>query len=84
MIATKAIHKLGDISRDQPDLCIIDSETDDDYIGKWVTGFGYVRVRFPKDTTRELTAAEREQYNGKGLELAGQPCGNIDLGEQAQ
>src|SRR5262245_33776144 len=40
MMATKAIHQLGDISRDKPDICQIFGEDADNYIGNWVTGFG--------------------------------------------
>lgn len=71
MMATNAIHKLGDISRDVPSLAIIYGEEGDDLIGEWVTGIGYVNVRFPKATTRELTAEERAEYNGKLIDTAG-------------
>lgn len=79
MMATKALHKLGDISRDQPDLCLIRDEDGDDFIGEWVTGFGYIQVRFPKATTRDLTDAERARYDGQELELSGRDWGRIDL-----
>lgn len=65
VMATAAHHKLGDISRDEPDLAIIDREDGDDYVGQWVTGAGYIEVRFPKATTRELTEAERDRYRGR-------------------
>lgn len=71
MMATQAVHKLGDISRDEPSLAIIYGEDGDDLIGEWVTGVGYVNVRFPKATTRELTAEERSEYNGKLIDTAG-------------
>jgi hypothetical protein len=41
------------------------SEDGDNYIGNWRTGFGYINVHFPKDTTRELTAEERDKYASK-------------------
>lgn len=69
MMATKAIHKLGDISRDEPDLCIIYSEDTDNYIGNWVTGFGFVEVKFPKDTTRKLTKKEEDHYHGMPVSI---------------
>jgi hypothetical protein len=62
MIATKALHKLGDISREEGDLAIIYKEDENNYIGNWVTGFGFIDVKFPKDTTRDLTENEIEQY----------------------
>lgn len=33
MMATQAIHRLGDISREEPDLCVIHSEDAENYIG---------------------------------------------------
>jgi hypothetical protein len=33
------------------------------YIGMWVTGFGFFDVRFPKETTRELTKEEIKQID---------------------
>jgi len=71
MMATRAMHALGNISRDEPDLAIIHGETTDDYIGAWVAGVGYTNVRFPKSSTRELTAAERALYRTKAIEIAG-------------
>ena len=79
MMATKGIHKLGEISRDQPDLAWITGEDGDDFTGVWVTGFGYFNVRFPKATTRELNAEEHARYDGTELELSGRPWGRIDL-----
>ena len=71
MMATKAIHKLGDISRDQPHLAVIYGEDNDAYVGEWVTGLGLVNVRFPKETTRELTDDERRLYASKVVVVAG-------------
>lgn len=65
MMATTAIHQLGDISRDQEDICRIEREEGDDYIGSWVTGFGFIEVRFPKSTTRDLTADDVKFYDGR-------------------
>lgn len=69
LMATVAHHKLGDISRDQPDLAHIWDEDGDHWIGKWVEGFGFAPVRFPKDTTRELTAEERRHWAGASVLL---------------
>jgi hypothetical protein len=66
-MATTAVHNLGDISRDEPDLCYVRAESGDDYIGEWVTGFGFIHVRFPKATTRKLTPAEHEKYSGRRM-----------------
>lgn len=60
-----------DISRDEPSLAIVYRETEIDYIGEWATGFGFINVHFPKDTTRELTDAEKALYRGKAIEVGG-------------
>ena len=73
MMATTAIHQLGDISRDEEDLCIVYKEVDDDYIGNWVTGFGFFDVRFPKATTRDLTQEEIEHYNNTYVQISNNP-----------
>lgn len=44
-------------------LCCIDGETEDFYIGNWVTGFGFVNVRFPKQYTRKLYWYEKYRYS---------------------
>jgi len=73
-IATKAIHKLGDISRDKPDLCVIHSQDEENYIGNWVCGFGFIDVKFPKETTRDLTDEEILEWSGRGLAINSNPC----------
>ena len=50
-MATKAIHQLGDISRDKEDLCFIHDEDEKNYIGNWITGYGFIEVKFPKETS---------------------------------
>lgn len=67
MMATAAIHQLGDISSTTPDLCVVYGEDEDNYIGNWVEGFGFVNVRFPKATTRELSEDEKNLYHGKRI-----------------
>ena len=57
-MGTVAHHRLGDISRDEPDVFIARETWPEDYVGEWLTGFGFVNVRFPKATSRELTADE--------------------------
>lgn len=86
MMATKAFHQLGEISSSEPDICIIHKEDVDNYIGNWVFGLGFVDVKFPKSTTRDLTPAEVEEYNGKQLVMSGlfsgkpsYDCGTINI-----
>lgn len=71
MMATVAHHVLGDLSRDEPDLVIIYGEEADHYVGEWATGIGFVNVRFPKATTRELTDDEKRHYGAQRLDTAG-------------
>lgn len=79
MMATKAIHLLGDISSDEPDLCEIHSEDNENYIGNWVTGAGFIDVKFPKATTRELTEEERQRFHGKMVGIPGSWHYQIDI-----
>ncbi len=73
MMATKAIHQLGDISSDIPDLCYVHEKHDDYYIGSWVTGLGFINVKFPKETTRDLNKEEVEEYSKKYIQISNQP-----------
>lgn len=82
MMATAATHHVGDISRDEPDLAVIYGEHDDHWIGEWAAGLGFINARFPKETTRELTDAEKAYYGTKYVEVAG-TVRPIVLGEGA-
>jgi len=79
MIATTAIHTMGDISRPKGDLCVVCEEDDEAYIGNWISGFGFINVRFPKDTTRELNPEEVEKYHGMGFQIGSNPPFQIDI-----
>lgn len=81
MMATKAIHKLGDISRDKEDICRINKETEKDYIGSWVTGFGFVEVKFPKDTTRKRTPNEIKKYNSFTYQIGSRAQYKLNISE---
>lgn len=60
MQGTTAIHLLGDISRPKGDWCVVGRKSvDGNYVGNWITGFGFAEVKFPITTTRTLTQAER-------------------------
>jgi len=74
MIGTTAIHKMGDISREEGDLCYIHEIGKDYYVGNWVTGYGFIRVLFPKETTRGLTQEEKDYWNGRGVQIGSQPA----------
>lgn len=78
MMATSAYHKLGDISN-TPDesICVVHYETDEYFIGNWVSGFGFIDVCFPKNTTRELTQEEVALYKKKTYTLNGVALGPV-------
>lgn len=71
MMGTRAIAGRNDISRDAPDLCVIYGKKRGYYIGNWVTGLGFVGVRFPIATTRRLASAERRYYHNRWFNLNG-------------
>ena len=79
MMATTAIHKLGDISSDEPDICQIHSEDEENYIGNWVFGHGFIDVKFPRSTTKELSQADIERFNGAGVMLSGSYMGRLKI-----
>lgn len=73
MMATKAVHLMGDISSETPSLCEVYGEDEKNYIGAWIEGFGFFDVQFPKDTTRELTEEEEEKWDGQIIAVNGTP-----------
>ena len=60
----KAIHKLGDISRDyyNAELIIINSEEEDNYIGNFSEGFGFIDVKFKKSDCKKATQEEIDAW----------------------
>lgn len=58
----KALHLLGDISRDYYDaeLIYVHDETDEYYIGHFAEGFGFINVKFLKTDCRDATEEEIE------------------------
>lgn len=82
MMATKAIHMLGDISSDTPDLCSIYGETRTCWIGCWVTGYGFMNVKFPKKTTRKLTKEEAEYWRSRATRIGSQPAFPVRIADK--
>ena len=64
-----AIHKLGDIRRDEDDLIYVKSETADLFIGNFVEGFGFMDVEFRKCDCRPLNPSEIEKLNNSVIRL---------------
>lgn len=73
LMATKASHRGKDVSSDEPDLCFINGEECDDWIGGWVIGLRLMETRFPKATTRELTEAEIKEYEHLCVQIGNGP-----------
>ena len=69
MTATKAFHLLGEISSEEPGLCRVYAEDDDNFYGVYVTGFGFFDVRFPKSTTKTLTEKEKGEVNDEVIAI---------------
>ena len=60
----KAIHLLGDISRDclDAELIIVNSDDEDNWIGHYVEGFGFLNVKFAKKDCRMASDEEVKQW----------------------
>jgi hypothetical protein len=69
MMATKANHKMGDLSAKTPSPCIIQRKDEEKgvYVGFWALGLGFVNVEFPVGTTRDLNESEAEKYRGAAV-----------------
>ena len=63
------------------DLCCVGGEQGEYYTGHFITGLGIAWLRFPKETTRELTKEEVLKYHNKRLMISGNVIGRIDLTE---
>lgn len=79
LMGTKAFHQLGDISSDGYDLFLANAETENYWVGMWVTGFGFFNVLFPKETSRELTNDEIEKYNKTYVRINSQPSLKLNV-----
>lgn len=59
ILATKAYHKMGELTREIPDFAIVTGETETDYIGHWARHLVlFVEVHFPKQTSRLVTVED--------------------------
>lgn len=79
VMAKEAHHKLGDVSRKDWDLAIVEKEDDKNFYGRWATGFGFIGVKFPKISVRELTKKEVKKYNGTLWGINGIPINKLDI-----
>ncbi len=70
MMGTKAYHQLGEVSRASPDICYVEKLQSGHYYGSWVTGYGFFNVKFPVETTRELTEMEIVYYRNHNYQIS--------------
>lgn len=79
-----AIHKVGNIGRENDDYIRVYSETEDYYIGNFEEGFGFVfvDVKFRKEDCRPLTEEERKKINGKWYSINGNLLYRIYVDEE--
>lgn len=61
-----AIHKLGNIGREDNDYIRVFEEDEECYIGNFAEGFGFIDVKFKKEDCRSLTKEEVEMADGMG------------------
>lgn len=79
LMGTEAYHQLGDIGRDEADLFQAYGETEDYWIGAWITGYGFFNVCFPKETSRELTPEEIEHWVLARIKIGSQPAMKLHI-----
>ena len=49
----------------------VEGEEEFSYLGHWVVGLGFLGVKFPKETSRNLTADEEEFCRQKSIIIGG-------------
>lgn len=69
-----AIHKLGDISREENSLFRVSKPDDETCEGQFVFGYGFFGVKVKADNLRPLTRQEYdEQFKGHFVQISDQP-----------
>jgi hypothetical protein len=72
MMATKSWHPAFDWSEgNEPELCFVYNEDNENYYGNYIEGIGAFDVKFPKSHCRPLTEKEAIQYSSSDFCLAG-------------
>jgi hypothetical protein len=84
MMATKCYYHGDDtpLILEEPELCVVFEENDENYIGNWVEGFGFINLRFPRETTRPLTSSEKEHYHNRHMYINSTPVGPLNMYEE--
>ena len=89
MMGTIAHHGCaGDVSKESPHICLVYYEDEDgnDWIGQWLEEPEVFDVRFPKQSTRDLTWEEKQLYHKRRLVVGNNThtCGGVDLEQAGQ
>ena len=71
LMATRASHKLGDVSCEKFTLAAFHTEEDNAYIGHFIEGAGLIDLVFPKSGCRWLTEEEVAVLVRKRLKFSG-------------
>lgn len=60
----KAIHKLGDISRDyyNSELIVVEKEEPLNWVGHFAEGYGFIDVKFAKEDCKDATDEEVKMW----------------------
>jgi hypothetical protein len=74
-----AIHQLGNIGREDDEYIHVYAETENEYIGQFEEGFGFVDVRFNKTDCRKLKESEINSLNEKVFFVSGTMYGKLNL-----
>lgn len=75
----EAHHHLGDISRDKWDLIQIYAEDEENYIGNWAYGYGFIEVKFSKKSIKQLNQKEIKKYDGSAWGISGSYMGKLEV-----
>lgn len=70
-----ALHKTGNIGREEDDFIIVYAEEGDKWIGQFKEGFGFLDVKFNKSDVRPCTKEEIDELNKKWFGVNGHILG---------
>ena len=77
-----AIHKLGDIGRENDDFIRVHDEIDEYFIGYFEEGFGFVHVKFRKSDCRPINESEFNKLNKMTYTINGTPLYRIKVDKE--
>lgn len=74
-----AIHQLGNIGRKEDEYIRVYAEDEDDYVGVFEEGFGFIDVRFKKDDCRQINNKEFNFLSRQVYVIGGMPMGYVTI-----